>query len=43
MSTVVISHETQNGLLPRLGRRYITRHLRAANQACLEDLARAAA
>ena len=41
-STVVISHETQVGLLPRLGRWFLARRLRAANQTMFEDLARAA-
>jgi uncharacterized protein len=43
LGTVVISHETQTGLLPRLGRVFIAPRLRAANQAMLNDLARAAA
>ena len=38
--TVVISHETQVGPLPWLGRVYLARRLYAANQACLADLAR---
>jgi short-subunit dehydrogenase len=42
LSTVVISHEIQVGLLPRVGRKYLARRLRAANQAMFEDLARAA-
>ncbi len=42
LSTVVISHETQVGLLPRLGRVFLARRLRAANQAMFDDLARAA-
>jgi uncharacterized protein YndB with AHSA1/START domain len=42
-STVVISDETQVGLLPWLGRAYIAPRLRAANQAMFEDLGRAAA
>src|SRR5262245_60090074 len=41
-STVVVSHETQVGLLPWLGRAYITPRLRAANDAMFDDLARAA-
>jgi short-subunit dehydrogenase/uncharacterized protein YndB with AHSA1/START domain len=42
LSTVVVSHETQVGLLPRLGRAFLARRLRAANQAMFDDLARAA-
>jgi short-subunit dehydrogenase/uncharacterized protein YndB with AHSA1/START domain len=42
LGTVVISHETQVGLLPRLGRVFIAPRLYAANQAMLNDLARAA-
>ncbi len=42
LSTVVVSHETQVGLLPRLGRVFLARRLRAANQAMFADLARAA-
>jgi short-subunit dehydrogenase/uncharacterized protein YndB with AHSA1/START domain len=42
LNTVVVSHETQLGLLPRLGRAYLTPRLRATNQAWLTDLARAA-
>jgi short-subunit dehydrogenase/uncharacterized protein YndB with AHSA1/START domain len=41
-STVVVSHETQVGLLPRLGRVFLARRLHAANQAMFDDLARAA-
>jgi Polyketide cyclase / dehydrase and lipid transport len=41
-STVVVSDETQVGLLPRLGRVFVAPRLRAANQAMFEDLARAA-
>jgi short-subunit dehydrogenase/uncharacterized protein YndB with AHSA1/START domain len=40
--TVVISHETQVGLLPRLGRMVLAQRLRKANQAMLADLARGA-
>ena len=40
--TVVISHETQVGLLPQLARKFLARRLRAANQTMFEDLARAA-
>ena len=40
--TAVVSHETQVGLLPWLGRVILTRWLRAANQAMFDDLARAA-
>lgn len=42
LSTVVISHETQVGLLPRLGRMFLARRLYAANQTMFDDLARAA-
>jgi uncharacterized protein YndB with AHSA1/START domain len=42
LSTVVVSHEIQVGLLPRLGRKFLARGLRAANQAMFDDLARAA-
>lgn len=42
LSTVVVSHETQVGLLPRLGRRFLARRLRAVNQVMFDDLARAA-
>jgi short-subunit dehydrogenase/uncharacterized protein YndB with AHSA1/START domain len=42
LNTVVVSHETQLGLLPRLGRVYLAPRLRAANQAWLTDLSRAA-
>jgi short-subunit dehydrogenase/uncharacterized protein YndB with AHSA1/START domain len=42
LSTVVISYETQVGLLPRLGRVFLARRLHAANQAMFDDLARAA-
>jgi hypothetical protein len=42
LGTVVVSHETQVGLLPRLARKYLARRLRAANQVMFEDLARAA-
>ena len=41
-STVVVSHETQTGLLPWLGRMFLAPRLRAANQAMFDDLARAA-
>ena len=43
LSTVVVSHETQVGLLPWLGRVFLAPRLRAANQAMFDDLARAAA
>jgi hypothetical protein len=43
LSTVVVSDETQVGLLPQLGRVFLARRLRAANEAMLDDLARAAA
>ena len=42
LGTVVVSHETQVGLLPRLGRLIVAPRLRAANQAMFEDLSRAA-
>ena len=42
VSTVVVSDETQVGLLPRLGRVFLAPGLRAANQAMMDDLARAA-
>jgi short-subunit dehydrogenase/uncharacterized protein YndB with AHSA1/START domain len=42
LSTIVVSHETQVGLLPWLGRLYVAPRLFAANQAMFEDLARAA-
>jgi short-subunit dehydrogenase/uncharacterized membrane protein len=42
LSTVVVSHETQVGLLPWLGRVFLARRLYAANQTMFEDLARAA-
>ena len=40
--SVVVSHETQVGWLPWLGRLVLAPRLRAANQAWLADLARAA-
>ena len=43
LSTVVVSHETQVGLLPWLGRAFLAPRLHAANQAMFDDLARAAA
>ena len=42
-SSVVVSHETQVGPLPWLGRVVLAPRLRAANQAMFEDLARTAA
>ena len=39
--TLVISHETQDGWLPWLGRLVLARRLHAANQAMFADLARA--
>jgi short-subunit dehydrogenase/uncharacterized protein YndB with AHSA1/START domain len=42
LSTVVVSHETQVGLLPWLGRVFLAPRLHAANQAMFDDLARAA-
>jgi short-subunit dehydrogenase/uncharacterized protein YndB with AHSA1/START domain len=41
-STIVVSYETQVGLLARLGRIFLAPRLYAANQAMLADLARAA-
>jgi len=41
-STVVVSHETQVGLLPWLGRAFLAPRLHAANQAMFDDLIRAA-
>ena len=43
LSTVVVSQETQVGLLAWLGRLYLAPRLRAANQTMFDDLARAAA
>jgi len=40
--TVVVSHETQVGPLPRFGRAYLAPRLRKSNQAWLDDLARVA-
>jgi uncharacterized protein YndB with AHSA1/START domain len=42
LSVVVVSHETQEGPLPWLGRLILGPRLRKANQAMFEDLARAA-
>lgn len=42
LSTVVVSHETQVGLVAWLGRAFLAPRLRAANQAMFDDLARAA-
>jgi short-subunit dehydrogenase len=42
LSTLVVSHEIQVGLLPWLGRVYLAPRLHAANQTMFEDLARAA-
>jgi coniferyl-aldehyde dehydrogenase len=42
LNTVVVSHETQVGLLPRLGHVFLAPRLRTANQAMFDDLARAA-
>lgn len=42
LGTVVISHETQVGPLPRLGRVFLARRLWAANRAMFDDLAQAA-
>jgi hypothetical protein len=41
LSTVVISHETQVGPLPWLGRMVLAPRLRTVNQAMFNDLARA--
>jgi short-subunit dehydrogenase/uncharacterized protein YndB with AHSA1/START domain len=41
-STVVVSHETQVGLLPQVGRMFLAPRLRTTTQAWLVDLARAA-
>jgi len=41
LSTIVISDETQEGVLPRLGRLFLAPRLHAANQVMFEDLARA--
>jgi hypothetical protein len=42
LSTLVVSDETQVGLLPWLTRKFLAPRLRAANQVMFEDLARAA-
>lgn len=42
LGTVVVSHETQVGLLPRLGRKFVASRLQAANQVMFDDLARVA-
>jgi hypothetical protein len=42
LSTVVVSHETQVGPLPRLGHVFLGPRLRAVNQEMFEDLAQAA-
>ena len=42
LGTIIVSHETQVGWFPRLGRLIIRPSLRAANDAMFEDLARAA-
>jgi hypothetical protein len=42
LSTVVVSHETQVGLLPWLGRLFLAPRLHAANEAMFDDLGRAA-
>ncbi len=41
-STIVVSHETQVGLLPWLGRVFLAPRLHAVNQAMFDDLNRAA-
>ncbi len=42
MSTVVVSEETQVGVVAWLGRLFLAPRLRAANQVMFDDLARAA-
>lgn len=42
VSTLVVSRETQVGIVPRLARVFIEPRLRAANQVMFEDLSRAA-
>ena len=42
ISTIVVSHETQVGWFPWIGRLIVAPRLRAANQIMFEDLARAA-
>ena len=42
-STIIVSHETQVGPLPWLGRAFLAPRLHAVNQAMFDDLARAAA
>ena len=42
LSTVVVSHETQIGWLPRLGHLFLAPRLRAANQQMFADLAQVA-
>ena len=42
LGAIVISHETQVGVLAWLGRMYLAPRLRKANQTMFEDLARAA-
>jgi Polyketide cyclase / dehydrase and lipid transport len=42
LSTIVVSDETQVGLVPWLGRAFLGPRLRAANQVMFDDLARAA-
>jgi coniferyl-aldehyde dehydrogenase len=41
-STIVVSHETQVGALPWLGRAFLAPRLHAVNQAMFDDLSRAA-
>jgi len=43
LSTIIVSHETQAGPLPWLGRVFLAPRLHAVNQAMFDDLARAAA
>ena len=42
LGTIVISHETQVGLLPQVARNFLARRLGSANQTMFDDLARAA-
>ena len=41
LGTVVVSYETQTGLMPLLARQFLATRLHAANQVMFEDLARA--
>ena len=42
LSTVVVSHETQTGMVAKLGRVVLAPRLKATDQAWLSDLVRAA-